>query len=144
MFVVDPYSYPANYAAISETRIDRHIDIAYNRPFETIDNKVVCCLGSADKYCEKKGSLVLLSTQEDLWSAMLGCSRLLQNYSPTDNEIKQMRKAFLTVELEIIVEDCANERLYKAHDIRETIIQIDITVEKHCNVHSTLCKLHFR
>ena len=54
----------------------------------------------------------------------------MKNCSPSNVEVLKMRKAFLSIDLEIRIEDSAQDRLWLAHDIREKIVQSGITVER--------------
>ena len=66
LFFIDPFSNPANYAAVSLARVEKLVDYAYKSPFESIDCTITACMSSSEKVEDKKGSLVLLSPQEDL------------------------------------------------------------------------------
>ena len=73
---------------------------------------------------------MLLSPQEELWAVILGAAWIIKETSPSDDEIKMIRKAFLTAAVVIKVEDSAQARIWMAHNIRETIVQSGVTVER--------------
>ena len=71
LFYIDAFSNPANFAAVSLVRVEKLIEFAYSSPFEEIECQITACMGSADSIADKKGSLTLLSPQEDSSSSLL-------------------------------------------------------------------------
>ena len=73
---------------------------------------------------------MLLSPPEELWAALIGAAKIIKDCSPSEIELKMIRKAFLSADVVIKVEDSHEARLWMAHNIRETIVQSGITVER--------------